>query len=171
VLTRSLATSFSTLAPVTALMFFGGETLQDFAFALLIGVASGAYSSIFIAAPVVTLWKEREPVYVRRRRMILEENGFVPPFAADIIGEDGRLVPDETAPSRAGRRRAPTVAAAAQPATAAWRGTGPTAAKPPASAGSDGGNGDGATSPGDAEAAARKAKRAQNRARKRHGRR
>ena len=50
-------------------MFFGGETLQDFAFALLVGVASGAYSSIFIAAPVLTLWKEREPVYVRRRRI------------------------------------------------------------------------------------------------------
>jgi len=173
VLTRSLATSFSTLAPVSALMFFGGETLQDFAFALLIGVASGAYSSIFIAAPVLTLWKEREPVYVRRRRMILEENGFVPPFAADILGEDGRLVPDETAPSRAGRRRAPTVAAAAQPATAAGpttRGPGATPADTPAS-GSDGGNGDGATGPADAEAAARKARRAQNRARKRHGRR
>src|SRR3954468_5349262 len=41
VLTRSLATSFSTLLPVGALMFFGGQTLKDFAFALLVGVASG----------------------------------------------------------------------------------------------------------------------------------
>ncbi|HEX2160802.1 MAG TPA: protein translocase subunit SecD, partial [Thermoleophilaceae bacterium] len=89
VLTRSLATSFSTLMPVGALMFFGGETLQDFAFALLVGVASGAYSSIFIAAPVLTLWKEREPVYVRRRKIILEENdGVVPPFPSGVIGDD-----------------------------------------------------------------------------------
>ena len=63
VLTRSLATSFCTLLPVLALLLFGGETLKDFAFALLVGVASGAYSSIFIASPVLTHWKEREPVY------------------------------------------------------------------------------------------------------------
>ena len=50
VLTRSLATPFCTLLPVTALLIFGGETLKDFAFALLVGIASGAYSSIFIAA-------------------------------------------------------------------------------------------------------------------------
>jgi SecD/SecF fusion protein len=64
---RSLATTFITLLPVLALFFFGGATLQDFAFALLVGVTSGAYSSIFIAAPIVTLWKQREPEYARRR--------------------------------------------------------------------------------------------------------
>ena len=79
VLTRSLATSFSTLMPIGALLLFGGETLQDFAFALLVGVASGAYSSIFIGAPVLTLWKEREPVYVRRRKIQMEEHGGVVP--------------------------------------------------------------------------------------------
>ena len=89
VLTRSLATSFCTLMPVGALMLFGGETLQDFAFALLVGVASGAYSSIFIAAPVLTLWKEREPVYVRRRKIQLEEHGgVVPAFAPGVLGGD-----------------------------------------------------------------------------------
>ena len=41
VLTRSLATSFCTLLPVLALLFFGGETLKDFAFALMVGIASG----------------------------------------------------------------------------------------------------------------------------------
>ena len=60
VLTRSLATSFCTLLPVLALLLFGGETLKDFAFALMVGIASGAYSSIFIASPVLTHWKERE---------------------------------------------------------------------------------------------------------------
>jgi len=64
---RSLATTFITLLPIGALFFFGGATLQDFAFALLIGVTSGAYSSIFIAAPLLTIWKEREPEYARRK--------------------------------------------------------------------------------------------------------
>jgi SecD/SecF fusion protein len=63
---RSLATSFITLLPVGSLFVFGGATLKDFAFALLVGIASGAYSSIFIAAPLLTMWKEREPEYARR---------------------------------------------------------------------------------------------------------
>jgi SecD/SecF fusion protein len=63
---RSLATTFITLLPVGALFVFGGATLKDFAFALLVGVGSGAYSSIFIAAPLLTMWKEREPEYARR---------------------------------------------------------------------------------------------------------
>jgi len=63
---RSLATTFITLLPVASLLFFGGATLKDFAFALLIGIGSGAYSSIFIAAPLLTILKEREPEYARR---------------------------------------------------------------------------------------------------------
>jgi SecD/SecF fusion protein len=65
---RSLATTFITLLPIAALEAFGGSTLKDFAFALLIGVTSGAYSSIFIAAPLLTIWKEREPEYARRKQ-------------------------------------------------------------------------------------------------------
>jgi SecD/SecF fusion protein len=64
---RSLATTFITLLPVAALFFFGGPTLKDFAFALLVGVTSGAYSSIFIAAPLLAWWKEREPEFHRRK--------------------------------------------------------------------------------------------------------
>jgi SecD/SecF fusion protein len=64
---RSLATTFITLLPVASLLIFGGATLKDFAFALLIGIASGAYSSIFIAAPLLTVWKEREPDFARRK--------------------------------------------------------------------------------------------------------
>jgi SecD/SecF fusion protein len=81
VLTRSVATSQSTLFPVLALLLFGGETLKDFAFALLVGIASGTYSSIFIASPVLTAWKEREPVYVQRRHRVIETFGMVPAFA------------------------------------------------------------------------------------------
>ncbi|HEY3922802.1 MAG TPA: protein translocase subunit SecD [Gaiellaceae bacterium] len=70
---RSLATTFITLLPVGALLFFGGSTLKDFAFALLIGITSGAYSSIFIAAPILTMWKEREPEFARRKHAPLSE--------------------------------------------------------------------------------------------------
>ena len=102
VLTRSLATSLCTLLPVTALMFFGGETLQDFAFALLVGIASGAYSSIFIASPVLAEWKEREPVYRRRRRMVMQEHGgVVPAFATGAIAAEEPVA----APAAPTRRR------------------------------------------------------------------
>jgi SecD/SecF fusion protein len=82
VLTRSLATTSCTLMPIVALLLFGGSTLQDFAFALMIGVASGAYSSIFIASPVLTHWKEREAQYRHRRERIEGELGVVPAYAA-----------------------------------------------------------------------------------------
>jgi len=63
VMTRSIITTLLTLFPVACLLIFGGETLKDFAFALLVGIMSGAYSSIFVAAPLLTLWKEREKRY------------------------------------------------------------------------------------------------------------
>jgi len=84
VLTRSLATSFSTLLAVTSLLIFGGATLQDFAFAMLVGIVSGTYSSIFIASPVLTAWKEREQGFSRRRERIAEVEGTVPAFADDV---------------------------------------------------------------------------------------
>ncbi len=63
VIVRSLITTLTTLMPVACLLAFGGETLKDFAFALLVGIASGTYSSIFVAAPLLTFWKEREKRY------------------------------------------------------------------------------------------------------------
>src|SRR5207247_9760819 len=94
VLTRSLATSASTLMPIGALMLFGGETLKDFGFALLVGVASGTYSSIFIASPVLTHWKEREPGYRRRRQLVMEDHGgVIPPYSETRLGEDGEVTP------------------------------------------------------------------------------
>jgi SecD/SecF fusion protein len=62
-LTRSLNTTMIVLLPVLCLLLFGGATLKDFAFALLVGILSGAYSSIFVASPILTLLKEREPQY------------------------------------------------------------------------------------------------------------
>jgi len=84
---RSLATTFITLLPIVALEIFGGATLKDFAFALIVGVTSGAYSSIFIAAPLLTIWKEREPEFAKRRQ-----------FAPDDVGP--------TVGGRRGRRKA-----------------------------------------------------------------
>ncbi len=63
---RSLATTFITLLPIASLLVFGGDTLKDFAFALFVGIGSGAYSSIFIAAPLLAVFKQREPEYARR---------------------------------------------------------------------------------------------------------
>jgi SecD/SecF fusion protein len=103
VLTRSLATSFCTLLPVLALMLFGGATLQDFAFALLVGTASGTYSSIFIAGPVLTHWKERETVYRQRARRIVEQFGFVPAYAT---GADGKAIEATPEQRKEGQRRA-----------------------------------------------------------------
>jgi SecD/SecF fusion protein len=70
---RSLATTFITLLPVTSLLVFGGTTLKDFAFALLVGIASGAYSTIFIATPLLVLLKEREPEFAKRKTAGLRE--------------------------------------------------------------------------------------------------
>src|SRR3984885_13673316 len=99
VLTRSLATSFCTLLPVVALLFFGGETLKDFAFALMVGVASGAYSSVFIASPVLTHWKEREGSYRSRRARIVRELGEVPAYATAVGG-----VPEDVEPAKQRKR-------------------------------------------------------------------
>jgi SecD/SecF fusion protein len=63
VLIRSLNTTLTSLIPVVVLLLFGGSTLKDYALALTIGLASGAYSSIGVAAPIFAMWKEREPKY------------------------------------------------------------------------------------------------------------
>jgi SecD/SecF fusion protein len=109
VLTRSLATSFCTLLPVLSLMLFGGETLRDFAFALLVGIASGTYSSVFIATPVLAHWKERETVYRARDRRIRKELGLVPAYATAAQGGPVDVAPKE------GRRAAASLTAPADP--------------------------------------------------------
>src|SRR4051794_18731136 len=167
VLTRSLATSFSTLLAVASLLIFGGATLQDFAFAMLVGIASGTYSSIFIASPVLTAWKEREPGFVRRRLRIAEvEGGRVPAYADEIemakLGRDDELEAD------------PGAAAEEQAAEAA-----PGAVATAERTGDGGGNGAGSITNGDADAAASASerrernaeRRARRQARRKHGRR
>ena len=73
VLMRSINTSLTSLIPVGSLLFvgsfaFGAETLREFALALFIGIALGTYSSIFVAAPLLAIWKEREPEWQTARK-------------------------------------------------------------------------------------------------------
>ena len=70
---RSLSTSFVALLPVLSLLIvgsgiMGATSLEDFALALAAGLFIGSYSSIFVAAPMLAWWKEREPQYRRARR-------------------------------------------------------------------------------------------------------
>ncbi len=58
-MTRSINTLLTVLITLFCLYFFGGETLQNFAFALIVGCSVGAYSSIFIAAPLVVVIDEK----------------------------------------------------------------------------------------------------------------
>ena len=90
VMRRSLATTFSTLLPIGALFLFGGETLKDFAFALMVGIGTGAYGSIFIAAPLLATLKQREPEFARRRAEAEEEARGEPEPEPVAVSGDGR---------------------------------------------------------------------------------
>jgi len=92
VIPRSLATTFITLLPIASLYVFGGDTLKDFAFALLVGIGSGAYSSIFLAAPLLAVLKEREPEFARRRDDLGALEG-VASVGGTLVAGDGQ--PDE----------------------------------------------------------------------------
>ena len=70
VLMRSVNTSLVVVLPILSLLLFGGATLKDFALAMLIGVITGAYSSIFVATPILVVLKEREPRYAQLRQRV-----------------------------------------------------------------------------------------------------
>jgi preprotein translocase subunit SecF len=59
-LNRTVITSLTTLTVVLILLFFGGEVIKPFAFALTVGLVVGTYSSIFVASPVVLAWDENQ---------------------------------------------------------------------------------------------------------------
>jgi preprotein translocase subunit SecF len=58
-LARSINTTVSTLLPLIAILLWGGETLKYFALALLLGLVAGAYSSIFLAAPILVVFQKK----------------------------------------------------------------------------------------------------------------
>ena len=62
-LSRTINTSLTTLLPVLAMFFLGGEVISNFAFAFLVGITVGTYSSIYIASAVVAEWYLRSPKY------------------------------------------------------------------------------------------------------------
>jgi preprotein translocase subunit SecF len=68
VLSRTAMTSLTTLLAALALFFLGGEVLHDFAFALLIGILVGTYSSWFVASPIIYEWRVRTEAVRRARR-------------------------------------------------------------------------------------------------------
>jgi len=95
VLTRSINTSIVALLPVASLLFvgtyaFGGLALRDFALALFVGLLTGAYSSIFVATPILAWLKERQPRYraLRERAAAdLAKAAVVVPVPPVVAGE------------------------------------------------------------------------------------
>jgi SecD/SecF fusion protein len=59
VISRTIVTSLTTALVLFALFFLGGTVIHDFSFALLAGLLVGTYSSIFVASPVLSLWKKK----------------------------------------------------------------------------------------------------------------
>src|SRR5206468_6540610 len=94
VLMRSINTSIVALLPVASLLFvgtyvFGGLALRDFALALFVGLLTGAYSSIFVATPILAWLKERQPRYraLRERAAAdLAKAAVVAPVAPVVAG-------------------------------------------------------------------------------------
>jgi preprotein translocase subunit SecF len=88
-LMRSLNTSLAAVLPVLSLLvvgswIFGAVALQDFAVALLVGLVTGSYSSIFIATPVLAMLKEREPRWRQARQRLGRTTGSLTPTSAPM---------------------------------------------------------------------------------------
>jgi preprotein translocase subunit SecF len=66
-LSRTVVTSLTTLLVVICLFFLGGEVIKDFAFALMVGVIAGTYSSLYVASPLVVEWQVHAERRKRRR--------------------------------------------------------------------------------------------------------
>jgi preprotein translocase subunit SecF len=93
VLMRSLSTSLVALLPVLSLLIvgagiMGATALEDFALALAAGLFIGSYSSIFVAAPLLAWWKEREPQY---RALAERRRRAAPATVAAAVGSVGSV--------------------------------------------------------------------------------
>jgi preprotein translocase subunit SecF len=113
VLMRSLNTSITALLPIVTVLLLGAfvlgaTTLQEFGLALFLGLLSGAYSSIFIATPMLALLKEREPRYTELRERLAnqasgtEVAGSEPKVAVEAAAVTSSVTPR---PRKAGRKR------------------------------------------------------------------
>lgn len=104
VVVRSLATSFTSLLPIGSLLFvgallLGASSLQDFALALFVGIGAGTYSSIFFAAPLLAIWKEREPQWIDMRERLERRASEKAAREAGVPIAPVRAPKKETAPS------------------------------------------------------------------------
>jgi preprotein translocase subunit SecF len=109
VLMRSINTSLTTLLPIGSLLFIGSfvlgaTTLREFALALFIGVAAGTYSSIFVATPLLAMWKEREPEWQRMQRRA-ERRGATELSVAAVLADAAQEQVDAGAVARPPRQR------------------------------------------------------------------
>ncbi|MFP5297534.1 MAG: protein translocase subunit SecF [Actinomycetota bacterium] len=114
---RSLNTSLTTLLPVATLLFvgaglLGASTLQDLALALFVGILVGTYSSVFVATPVLSVMKEREPRFRNVREKVERDSkraaardAAVPAEPAPVTGTATSGVITKTRPS-AGSKKA-----------------------------------------------------------------
>jgi preprotein translocase subunit SecF len=95
-LARSINTSLVAILPVLAVLLVGADilgatTLQSYGLALFVGLMSGAYSSIFIASPLLALMKEREPRFreMAARARLRSDQRVLTPAAAALLSGDG----------------------------------------------------------------------------------
>jgi preprotein translocase subunit SecF len=132
VLARSINTSLVAIIPVLSVLVIGAEilgatTLQDFGLALVIGLTSGAYSSIFIASPVLSSMKERESRYVSIRQKLAnrtEREGLLSPrAAAALVGASANAAANRAGGRSGGARSTSRPAGAIRPGSAAGRST------------------------------------------------
>jgi len=166
-LARSINTSLVAILPVLSVLLIGAEllgatTLLNYGLALFVGLLSGAYSSIFIASPILAWLKEREPRYVAMRQRIESKGdrvGLLTPRAAAALlgssagaparqvrdGRAGTIRPGQSrtgGPARAGApRTAPAATAAFDASGAPGTGSGASNGADGASGGSGGGDG------------------------------
>jgi preprotein translocase subunit SecF len=111
VLMRSLNTSFVAILPILSVLvigsgFLGATALKDFGLALLVGLLTGAYSSIFIAAPVLAMLKEREPRYAAIRERAKAKGGGSPSLTpAEVAALSGASPGGGGGPRSGGRSK------------------------------------------------------------------
>ena len=100
-MTRSVNTLVTVVIVLVALLLFGGDTLKNFAFALLVGVISGAYSSIFIASPLLVIWKNYD------RRKYASQRAAVLAGEAAAVADTQSAMPIRKIPPKQKRPAAP----------------------------------------------------------------
>ena len=125
VLARSINTSLTSLIPVGSILFvgsliLGAAALRDFSLALFVGIAAGTYSSIFVASPLLALWREREVTWKDQRRRLSRKRGIPDqdpedtpevdeapqsaPSSAELLSMEGAMPPRPPRRRRSRRR-------------------------------------------------------------------